>query len=106
MDPSPAPPDRHELMESHTSHPDILVEQIAELARSQGGAAMPSGLQITAHTDIMRDLKLDSLAVMDFIMALELRFNTLIPIDSMADLRTVGDLAGLLHAQGRQAVTA
>ncbi len=58
---------------------------------------------IGANTDIIRDLKLDSLAAMDFIMALETRFNTLIPVDSMAEIRTVGDLAHLIGAQTAEA---
>ena len=55
--------------------------------------------EITADTDVVRDLKLDSLASMDFIMAVETEFDTLIPVDSMVDIRTVGDLATLLRSQ-------
>jgi acyl carrier protein len=40
---------------------------------------------------------------MDFIMALEQHFDTLIPMDSMAGIRTVGDLAALLSAQAHGA---
>ena len=94
------------MMETDTSHYAELVEQIADVARSMNGKAMNFDVDITAGTDIMRDLKLDSLAAMDFIMALELRFDTLIPVDSMAELRTIGDLASLLQSQGRQAATA
>jgi len=86
-------------MESHTSQHATLVQQIAQLAQSMNGKDMHFDAEITAGTDIMRDLKLDSLAVMDFIMALETRFDTLIPVDGMAELRTVGDLASLLASQ-------
>jgi acyl carrier protein len=93
-------------MESDTSQHARLVEQIAQLAGSMNGREMNFDTEITAETDIMRDLKLDSLAAMDFIMALELRFDTLIPMDSMAELRTVGDLARLLEQQAPVAAAA
>ncbi len=48
---------------------------------------------ITPESQIMGDLGLDSLAVMDFVMVLEDRFEIVIPIDRMAEVRTVRDLA-------------
>ena len=42
------------------------------------------------------DLKLDSLAVMDFVMALENRFDLVIPMDELTEVVSVGDLARLL----------
>ncbi len=80
---------------------DEYVEQIALLAQSMNGKEMNFDAEITADTDVVRDLRLDSLASMDFIMALEQRFDTLIPMDRMADIRTVGDLATLLRQQAR-----
>jgi len=44
-------------------------------------------------TNIVRDLQLDSLAVMDFIMSLEDRFEIVIPLDRVAEVETLGDLA-------------
>ena len=78
---------------------DPTIERIAKLARSMNGKQMSFDTEITADTDVVRDLKLDSLASMDFIMAVETEFDTLIPVDSMVDIRTVGDLAALLRAQ-------
>jgi len=70
------------------------------------GKEMNFDTEVTANTDVVRDLKLDSLASMDFIMALEQRFDTLIPMDRMADIRTVGDLAALLRSQASGATPA
>ena len=67
------------------------------------GKQMNFDSEITADTDVVRDLKLDSLASMDFIMAVETEFDTLIPVDSMVDIRTVGDLAALLRSPARTA---
>jgi acyl carrier protein len=90
-----------EIVEAHQK----FVEQIAELAQSMNGKEMKFDIEITGDTNIVRDLNLDSLAAMDFIMALETKFDTLIPVDSMADIQTVGDLARLLQSQvGKAAV--
>lgn len=51
---------------------------------------------ITAETNILRDLNLDSVAVMDFIMQIETQFDTVIPLGQMAEIETVGDLVRVL----------
>ena len=48
---------------------------------------------VTRETDISQDLKLDSLAVMDLMMELEEKFDVTIPLNQVAEIRTVGDLA-------------
>jgi acyl carrier protein len=75
-----------------------VIEQIAVLARSISGLALSPDVQISAKTKIIEDLKLDSLTTMDFILALETKFDTIIPIDSMGEVETVGELAGLLRS--------
>ena len=61
---------------------------------------IPAGVDRTVgpQTSIVRDLRMDSLAVMDFIMALETRFDTIVPLDSLAEIHTIGDLASVLRA--------
>ena len=51
------------------------------------------GQPITAATDISRDLNIDSLAIMDLMMALEDKYNVSIPLNVVPDIRTVDDLA-------------
>jgi len=48
---------------------------------------------LDGSTHIVRDLQLDSLAVMDFIMSLEDRFDVVIPLDRVAEVETLADLA-------------
>ncbi len=76
------------------------------LARSMNGKQINFDTDITAETDVIRDLRLDSLAAMDFIMALETRFDTLIPVDNMVEVRTVGDLAELLRLHAARTAAA
>ena len=80
---------------------DVIAE-IVRAVRSLGDVPPDIIDGIGRDTNIVRDLKLDSIAVMDFIMELETRFNTVVPLDAIADVQTVGDLADILarnHAQ-------
>ncbi len=80
---------------------DVIAE-IVSVVRSLGDVSPELCDSIGRDTNIVRDLKLDSIAVMDFIMELEMKFNTVVPLDAIADVQTVGDLAEILarnHAQ-------
>ena len=65
-----------------------LREIINELANETLGRRVT----ISDSTNIVQDLGLDSLGVMNFCMALEDRFNISIPLDRIADVRTISDL--------------
>ena len=54
-------------------------------------------IEISDHTNIARDLGLDSLAIMNFIMALEDEYDISIPLDRVAQVETVGDLVGAIE---------
>jgi acyl carrier protein len=74
---------------------DAHEEIIAEIIKATGAPA--SGpVAVTASSRIKDDLGLDSLAVMNFVMVLEDRFDVSIPIDSLNEIKTVGDLAKVI----------
>lgn len=50
--------------------------------------------EVNAQTDLVGDLGLDSLQVMELLMEMEDAFDISIPVNVMADVRTVGELAG------------
>jgi acyl carrier protein len=52
---------------------------------------------ISDNTNIVQDLGLDSLAVMNFCMALEDKFDISIPLDRIAEVRTIGDLERIVQ---------
>jgi acyl carrier protein len=52
-------------------------------------------VEITDGTDIVEDLGMDSLGVMNFVMAIEDFYDISIPLDRIAQIQTVGDL---IHA--------
>ena len=47
---------------------------------------------ITDETDIVEDLGMDSLGVMNFVMAIEDHYDLSIPLDRVAQIQTVADL--------------
>ena len=51
---------------------------------------------VTGQTVIYKDLSIDSLAVMDIVMELEDRFDVFIPINIVAEIHTVQELAGAI----------
>ena len=56
----------------------------------------PTGRAIEPETDLAADLNVDSVAAMDLIMEIEDRFEIDIPINLVADMTTVADLAALV----------
>uniref|UniRef100_UPI0038B321DD acyl carrier protein n=1 Tax=Arenibaculum pallidiluteum TaxID=2812559 RepID=UPI0038B321DD len=52
--------------------------------------------EVSLDTNIARDLGLDSLAVMNFVMAIEDRFDVSVPMDKLAEVETIRDLADVI----------
>ncbi len=59
------------------------------------------GVGIDPETDLAADLNIDSVAAMDLIMEIEDRFDVDIPVNLLADVRTVSDLLQLVQTQLR-----
>ena len=62
-------------------------------------------VKIQGNTDIVEDLGMDSLAVMNFVMAIEDHYDISIPLDRIAQIQTVGDLIEAVEGL-RRGVTA
>ena len=58
---------------------------------------MQRNVDVTEASDIGRDLGVDSLTLMNIVMELEDVFELSIPLDRLADVETVGDLAALIN---------
>lgn len=61
-------------------------------------ARVPAGTQISPKAKIARDLGLDSVAIMDFVMDIEDHFDISIPLDQVAEVETVEDLSRAVEA--------
>ena len=71
---------------------DPILAEIARAARTVLGRPVV----VRPETDIARDLDVDSLAMMNIVMELEDAFDLSIPLDRLASIQTVGELAALI----------
>jgi acyl carrier protein len=59
----------------------------------------PSGISaITATTNMVTELQLDSFQVMEFILEVEDHFDIAINLESLSNIQTITDLAGVIIA--------
>jgi len=54
---------------------------------------------LTEATDIPAELNIDSVGVLDFIMEVEDHFDIEIPMNAVANIRTVGELAAYVQSR-------
>jgi acyl carrier protein len=73
-------------------------EVMAEICRQLEPFQAEDGRAITGATIISKDLSIDSLAVMDMVMDLEDRFDVSIPMNVVAEIHTVNELADTVLA--------
>ena len=79
-------------MEEKPASPDnVTREDISDIFEQVLGHPV----DISDNTDIVEDLGMDSLGVMNFVMAIEDFYDISIPLDRIAQIQTVGDL---MHA--------
>ena len=90
----------HNLIVENDDAADTLVSP-AKLSRAVAMAEIchhlapfqPGEKPITGKTVIAKDLAIDSLAIMDMVMELEDRFDISIPMNVVAEIHTVDELA-------------
>ncbi|MEM7507136.1 MAG: acyl carrier protein [Pseudomonadota bacterium] len=74
------------------SAPDVqgrVLELLAARAKTTG--------TLGPDTKIMAETNLDSVSVMDFVLELEDEFDVTVPLNRMAEIETVADLAGAIE---------
>jgi acyl carrier protein len=71
------------------------LREIVEALEESGKLTGP----VTMETSILHDLSFDSVGAIDFIMLLETRLDTIIPMDRMAEIETIGDLVRVLTSE-------
>jgi acyl carrier protein len=77
---------------------NIEAEIVELLARR-----IPAGIHVSAQTQIVGGLGLDSVAILDFIMDVEDRFDISIPLDRVAEVQTIAELSRAIEALRRTA---
>ena len=58
-----------------------------------------NGTTLSPDTDISADLNIDSVTVMDFVMEVEDHFDIEVPLNLLAETRTIADLAKVVEAR-------
>jgi acyl carrier protein len=82
-----------------TNNATNIEAQIVELLVRR----VPAGTHVSAQTQIVGGLGLDSVAILDFIMDVEDRFDISIPLDRVAEVQTIAELSRAIEALRRAA---
>jgi acyl carrier protein len=82
-----------------TNNATNIEAQIVELLAQR----IPAGIHVSAQTQIVGGLGLDSVAILDFIMDVEDRFDISIPLDRVAEVQTIEELSRAIEALKRAA---
>ena len=75
------------------SYEEILEKVISELS-----ALTTSDANLTENSELVTELGLDSFKVLDLLMDIEDEFDISMPVNMLADVHTVKDLAERIHA--------
>lgn len=78
-------------MQPNPSHQDILDVVCAELEKM-----FPQDGPITGQTDMTKDLPLDSAGTMTLVFELETKLDVSLPLNDLAGITRVGELAELI----------
>ena len=84
---------------SQSAVTDLTVHQIQQAVELVLGRSVT----IDRDTDIARDLAVDSLALMNIVMELEDAFDVSMPLDRLATVQTIGDLADIISSLRQEA---
>ena len=81
------------MSDTQANDDGTVIEVIFELLSPFNTQAV----ELTEATDINADLEVDSVIILDFLMTLEDKYDISIPINLVADVRTVGELAATVE---------
>ena len=56
------------------------------------------GVDLSRETDLIADLEIDSVAVLDMVMDIEDFYDISIPVNTISETKTIGELVDAIHA--------
>lgn len=56
------------------------------------------GVRLTRDTDLIADLEVDSVSVLDIVMDIEDNYDLSIPVNTISETRTIGELVDAIHS--------
>ena len=77
---------------------DKLAEILTEYLKNNWADSPSSNRTITASTNMVTELQLDSFQVMEFMLEVEDYYDIAIDLDSLSNIHTINDLAGVVIA--------
>ena len=75
-----------------------LAEVLTEYLKNNWADSPSSKRTITASTNMVTELQLDSFQVMEFMLEVEDLYDIAIDLDSLSNIHTINDLAGVVIA--------
>ncbi|UJP05932.1 MAG: acyl carrier protein [Nitrosomonas sp.] len=72
-------------------------DEVMQLLCDRLNAIVNSNTLVTADTNLITQLSIDSIKLLNLIMEIEDAFDISIPINALADVQTVRQLADLVH---------
>lgn len=54
-------------------------------------------VKMTRDTDLIADLEIDSVSVLDIVMEVEDAYDISIPVNSLSETKTIGELVDVIH---------
>ena len=75
-----------------------LAEILTGYLENNWAGSSPNTRAITAETNMVTDLQLDSFQVMEFMLEVEDHFDIVVDLESLADIQTIQDLAVVVIA--------
>jgi acyl carrier protein len=86
------------LNKSTESVGNELAEILTQYLKSNWADSPSSKCTITADTNMVTELQLDSFQVMEFMLEVEDHYDIAIDLDSLSNVNTIKDLAGVVIA--------
>jgi acyl carrier protein len=77
---------------------DLVFHKICSLL----GPLNHNGVKLTRDTDLIADLEIDSVSVLDIVMDIEDNYDLSIPVNTISETRTIGELVDAIHAIKKQ----
>lgn len=73
---------------------DLVFRKICSLLEPINHKAV----KLTRDTDLIADLEVDSVAVLDIVMDIEDNYDISIPVNTISETKTIGELVDAIHA--------
>lgn len=84
------------MNDSKTAVGEKLAEILTRYLRNNWADSPSSNIKITPATNMVTELQLDSFQVMEFMLEVEDHFDIAVDLDSLSNIHTIDDLAGVV----------